>query len=483
MSPPSTLVWFRNDLRLADNPALWEAVERGAPVVPVFIMQEAGEKYGSPGGAGRWWLHYSLHSLDADLRRAGSRLIVRTGDPLSVLRQVAEECHAEAVFWNRRYEPAAVACDAEVKAEFRARGLTIESFNGSLLYEPWQVLNQEEKPYRVFTPFWKACLALREPGSPLPEPAHIPAPEIWPVSLPIEQLHLEPKIGWAQGLRAAWTPGSEGAGGNLGVFLDEALEGYETERDRPDRQGTSRLSPYLRFGEISPRQVWRAVREFSKNEARTRLAGSAQAFLRQLGWREFAYYLLFHFPYTPDQPLDGNFAAFPWREDREALTAWQKGRTGYPYIDAGMRELWHTGWMHNRARMGVASFLVKDMLIPWQAGAAWFWDTLVDADLANNTLGWQWTAGCGADAAPYFRVFNPVSQGEKFDPEGRYVRAWVPELANLPGRWIHKPWEAPERELKKAGVELGKDYPYPMVDHAAARLRALELYQNLKKPS
>jgi deoxyribodipyrimidine photo-lyase len=334
----------------------------------------------------------------------------------------------------------------------------------------------------VFTPFWKACLEQSQPERLVSSPRRIPAPKHWPKSLALEELGLEPKPNWARGFSEVWKPGSEGAADALKQFVTAGVASYGTERDRPDHRGTSRLSPQLHFGELSPRQVWHAIRGGSKPSARSRAAkhNDVHPYLRQLGWREFAHQLLFHFPQTVDQPLREKFERFPWKTDARPLKAWQKGRTGYPIVDAGMRELWTTGWMHNRVRMIAASFLVKNLLIPWQQGAEWFWDTLVDADLANNTLGWQWTAGCGAYAAPFFRIFNPVLQGRKFDPHGDYVRRWVPEIKLLPSRWIHEPWSAPTAVLVSAGIRPGKDYPAPIVDHSEARKRALAAYRRLK---
>jgi deoxyribodipyrimidine photo-lyase len=475
-----TLVWFRQDLRLRDNPALIAAIGRGGPITPVFIWAPDEEGQWPPGAAARWWLHQSLTQLDASLRRLGSRLIIQRGPTLETLRTLLDQTGSTAVFWNRRYEPALIERDSRVKAALQKDERIVESFSGSLLFEPWTVQTQQGKPYQVFTPFWKACLAKPEPASPEDAPSRIANPPRWPATLNLAELGLEPAIDWAAGLRASWRPGEVGASEQLKRFTDEALADYPVGRNRPDRMGTSRLSPHLHIGEISVRQIWSALRGQRRGQRITHPAEATRSYARELGWREFAHHLLFHFSKTPEQPLRKEFAHFPWQPDKGKLRAWQRGRTGYPIVDAGMRELWHTGWMHNRVRMIVASFLVKDLLIPWQQGAAWFWDTLVDADLANNTLGWQWTAGCGADAAPYFRIFNPVTQGEKFDPQGDYVRRWVPELNKMPREWVHKAWEAPAHLLAEAGIELGNTYPLPVVDHQEARSRALEALQQIK---
>lgn len=480
MSTAPALVWFRHDLRLADNPALKAAVERGGPVIPVFIWSPEEEGAWPPGAASRWWLHQSLDRLAAELEKAGSRLVIRAGAALEVLLKLSRDCGAGAVFWNRRYEPANTARDARLKEMLRSGGLDVQSFNAALLFEPWTVANKSGKPFQVFTPFWQHCLTKEPPAPPTAAPRMLPVPREWPTSLPLGALKLEPEINWTSAMNAAWAPGERGAHAQLERFLRSAVLDYSMQRDQPDVLGTSRLSPHLHFGEISPRQIWEAVRLFADTQGIAESTWRSWQFLKELGWREFAHHLLFHFPHTPDRPLRAEFSKFPWREDESALRAWQRGHTGYPIVDAGMRELWATGWMHNRVRMIAASFLVKDLLAPWTAGAQWFWDTLVDADLAQNTLGWQWTAGCGADAAPFFRIFNPVSQGEKFDPRGGYVRRWVPELARLPNEWIHRPWEAPVKVLIAAGVELGKHYPRPIVSHAIAREVALEAFSRLR---
>lgn len=446
------------------------AVERGGPVIPVFIWAPEEEGAWPPGAASRWWLSRSLTALSAELEKRGSRLIVRRGPTAAALHRLAAESGASAVFWNRRYEPAAVARDRELKSVLRGRGLAAESFHGNLLFEPWTLRNSAGQPFRVFTAFWRAGLIRSVAPASKDAPGKLPSPENWPHSLELSALGLEPTIDWAAGLRETWQPGEAGARDQLKRFRKEALEEYQVGRDNPGVVGTSRISPHLHFGEISPGQVWRALPETL-----------SEAYLRQIGWREFAYHLLFHNPESPRQALRPEFANFPWETDPGALKAWQRGKTGYPLVDAGMRELWRTGWMHNRVRMVAASFLVKHLLIGWQQGAAWFWDTLVDADLANNTLGWQWVAGSGADAAPYFRIFNPVIQGEKFDPAGEYVRRWIPELAKLPDSWLHKPWKAPASILREAGVDLGKTYPFPIVDHDQARTRALAALATIKR--
>ncbi len=476
MSQAPVIVWFRQDLRLADNPALNAGVKRGAPVIPVFIWAPDEEGAWPSGGASRWWLHQSLHALDGELRECGSRLLLRFGPSDKTLRDLLKQTGAKTVMWNRRYEPACIARDSKIKELLKASGIEAESFNAALLHEPWTIQNKAGKPFQVFTPFWRHCLTLPDPPDPLAAPKQIPAPAQWPASVALDAFELEPKIKWAEGMRAAWKPGSAGAQERLKRFVSTQFADYSEERNRPDHAGTSRFSPHLHFGEISPRQIWHALRKSADGSS----AWRSSQFLAEVGWREFAHHLLYHFPHTPTEPLRAEFKNFPWRENGAWLKAWERGRTGVPLVDAGMRELWTTGWMHNRVRMVVASFLVKNLLISWQDGARWFWDTLVDADLAQNTLGWQWTAGCGADAAPYFRIFNPVSQGEKFDPNGDYVRQWVPELAKLPVKWIHQPWAASATELARANVTLGKTYPEPIVSLGISREVALEAYAKMR---
>jgi deoxyribodipyrimidine photo-lyase len=477
----TTLVWFRQDLRIADNPALAAAGETGDAVVPVYLFAPAEEGVWAPGGASRWWLHHSLKCLGDDLARLGSRLVLRRGeDSLGMLADLARECGADRILWNRRYEPASIARDRRVKAELRERGLVTESFNGALLHEPWTVKTKAGGPFQVFTPFWRHCKAAGDPPEPLPPPAVLPAPQRWPSTAALADLDLLPRPDWAGGLHAAWTPGSASAHAALDGFLAGSLETYPTLRNQPGVRGTSRLSPHLHFGEIGPREIWHATRRFATADGP---AGNWRdsAFLTEVGWREFAHHLLYHFPQTPEQPLRAGHTRIAWRHDPAALRRWSRGATGHPIVDAGMRELWHTGWMHNRVRMIAGSFLIKDLLINWTEGARWFWDTLVDADLASNTLGWQWVAGSGADAAPFFRIFNPTSQARKFDPDGTYIRRWVPELARLPAEWIHQPWAAPEALLRAAGVRLGEHYPERVVDHDGARRAALEAFAAARK--
>jgi deoxyribodipyrimidine photo-lyase len=472
----ASLVWFRQDLRLQDNPALEAALDRGAPIIPVFIWAPDEEKPWSPGAASRWWLHHSLKALSRELHQCKSRLIIGTGPTQACLSRWLDETGADAIFWNRRYEPAVCRRDQTLQAGLRWRGVSAESLNGSLLHEPSTIQNSLHKPFRVFSAFWRVCAANIHDSEPRAVPDELPSPARWPRSLQVSDLSLDPCQPWTTGLDSAWHPGSLGGRNQLQVFLESAFSSYHENRNRPDIRGTSRLSPHLHFGEISPRQIWRQVRRRADSLGWEPDLWQRSQFLTEIGWREFAHYLLHHFPHTTERPLRSEFSHFPWRDNTDQRRAWETGRTGYPLVDAGVRELWATGWMHNRVRMVAASFLVKHLMISWLEGARWFWDTLVDADLANNTLGWQWTAGCGADAAPFFRIFNPISQGAKFDPQGAYVRRWVPELARLDQAQIHCPHQAEPSQLLRAGISLGKDYPQPVVPHIIARERALEAY-------
>ena len=476
MKSASTLYWVRLDLRIEDNLALLAAARKEASVVPVFLWAPEEEEPWPPGAASRWWLHQSLTSFATELETLGSRLIIRRGPTKRALNDLLSETGASSVVWNNRYEPAVIERDRELAHTLHNRGIAVETYNSAILFEPSEIAKDDGTPFQVFTAFWKACLKRPEPAKPAAPPKTLATPQDWPKSLPLKGLELEPKIDWAAGIRAAWTPGEQGAQNALRAFLKQRFERYANDRNQPNVEGTSRFSPHLHFGELSPRRVWHVLRAARTPEN----AADVDAYLREVGWREFAYHLLVHFPFTTNQPLRQEFKMFPWRQDHRQLKAWQRGRTGYPLVDAGMRELWTTGWMHNRVRLVVASFLTKHLRIRWEEGAYWFWDTLVDADLANNTLGWQWSAGSGADAAPYFRIFNPILQSEKFDPNAEYIRRWVSELRNLPAPWIHKPWEAPPEALSEAGVELGRDYPLPIVDHDDARAEALAAFAKIR---
>jgi deoxyribodipyrimidine photo-lyase len=466
------VVWFRKDLRLADNPAWARALSEGREVVPVYIHAE--EEAGSwlPGGASRWWLHHALQDLDEQLRRMGSRLTIRRGASEDSLRRLIAEEDIRHVYWNRCYEPHRVRLDARIKDALKREGVNVWSGNASLVREPWEVATQSGQPYKVYTPFSKACAKLAEPA-PIPCSGVPHHPAGWPSSESLEDLQLLPRIPWDSGFPEHWDPTREGALARLERFLSEAVTRYNEARDFPAVEGTSGLSPYLHFGQIGPREVLDAISRAVPGEGRT-------VFHREIIWREFAYHVLYHFPDTPEQPLQLKYADFPWRSDPVALRAWQRGRTGYPIIDAGMRQLWQTGWMHNRVRMIVASFLVKHLLISWREGASWFWDTLVDADLASNTLGWQWAGGCGADAAPYFRIFNPITQGAKFDAGGDYIRRYAPELSRVPVQYLHTPWEMSETVQRAVGCVIGSDYPAPIVAHQVGRERALAALASLK---
>ncbi len=480
MSQDPAIVWFRDDLRLADHPALARAAATGAPVICLYIREEPAQGQRPLGAAARWWLAGSLRALDGALRGMGQRLVLRSGAASDVIPAVIAASGARTVLWNRRYDAGGIAVDTAIKADLAARGIAVASLPGNLLREPWEVKSGAGDPMKVFTPFWRAHQRLGDIREPLRRPTALTPFSGALASEDLTSWDLEPtKPNWASGFPGTWAPGEAGAQTALAAFLAESLGGYADNRDRPDRPSTSRLSPHLRFGEISPVQIWHQAHMAAGLDGGRDLA----KFLAEIGWREFAYHLLFHWPDLSERSFQTRFDQFPWRSDTAALTAWQRGRTGYPLVDAGMRQLWQTGWMHNRVRMVVASFLVKHLLIDWRAGERWFWDTLVDADVANNPASWQWVAGSGADAAPYFRIFNPVLQGEKFDPRGDYVRRWVPELAALPRDAIHAPWKAPEPVLTRAGIRLGETYPHPVVDHDAARGRALAALAEIRDVS
>ena len=467
MGMEPVLVWFRRDLRLSDNPALAWAAGTGQPVIPVFILdEETGDTV--VGSASRWWLHGSLRKLDEGLHRLGCRLVLRRGPAERELSGLVQECGASAVVWNRLYDPTATARDQQVKEGLKAGGTEARSFNAALLFEPWKVKTGGGSPYRVFTPFWRRCLEIgfKSPETPVSD---LRQPQRWPASDAIDDWGLAGHSETEARLGRVWNPGESGAGRNLEVFLRDSVETYHECRDHPAQSATSRLSPHLHFGEIGPRQVASAIGRYGKGPG-------PDAFLWEIGWREFSHHLLFHNPNMETENLRTAFDSMPWRDDPEGLECWRSGRTGYPLVDAGMRELSATGWMHNRVRMVTASFLTKHLLIDWRAGADWFLDSLVDADRANNSAGWQWVAGCGADAAPYHRIFNPVAQSRRFDGEGNYLRTWIPELSQMPDEHIHSPWTAPSEVLDNSGVRLGEDYPFPIVDHKAARERALAAY-------
>lgn len=476
--PNPIIYWFRQDLRTTDLPGLAAAVATGQPLLACYILDDASPGEHRPGSASRWWLHHSLTALSAELDKLGIPLVLRRGATASELGRLIEESGADALYCARQYEPWARQLEQQLHQDLQ-QSVTFKRFPGALLFEPENISNQSGQPFKVFTPFWRHCRNGEPPPAPRPAPR---AARGFAGSIAGDSLdgwQLCPKDpDWAATWTSLWQPGSAGAHSRLETFLAAGVNDYSEGRDHPARDTTSRLSPHLHFGEISPRQVWHEAMALAAGDAACR--EQIDKFLSELGWREFSYHLLHHFPDLAEQPFKPQFKRFPWLGDSAALTAWQRGQTGYPIVDAGMRELWQTGYMHNRVRMVVASFLTKHLLIHWRAGARWFWDTLVDADLANNSCGWQWVAGSGADASPYFRIFNPVTQGEKFDEQGIYIRRWVPELAGLPDRYLNRPWAAPKDVLADAGVCLGASYPGPIVDHKAAREAALAAYAAIK---
>ncbi len=466
--------WFRQDLRLTDNPALLKAAEQGT-VLPIYILDDANAGNWKMGAASRWWLHRSLAALDDAL---SGRLNIYRGRAEELLPEIVQRCKAASICWNRCYEPWRIERDKGLKARLTELGFTVQSYNGSLLWEPWQVLNRQGRPYKVFTPYYrKGCLSQPAPQNPLAAPAELKLADPDENRLPLADLELLEGYPWHAKLTHHWLPGEAGARQRLNDFLEQGLAGYREGRDFPARDNISKLSPALHFGELSPRQVWYAATAAALEKG---LAEDLDCFHSELAWREFSYYLLYHFPQLATDNFQQKFDRFPWQQEAESLATWQRGLTGIPIVDAGMRELWETGFMHNRVRMIVASFLVKNQLQHWHGGERWFWDTLLDADLASNSAGWQWVAGCGADAAPYFRIFNPVTQGQKFDANGLYVRRFVPELAGLPDKHLHAPWMAPDSVLNHAGVVLGETYPQPLVDLKASRQRALDAYAGIK---
>jgi deoxyribodipyrimidine photo-lyase len=470
MNKAPTIVWFYQDLRLFDNNALSWAAARG-PILPLYIRDDSIDGSLTEGGASKVWLHEALRIFANDLAQHNIHLILKHGKPLDVLRELIVKTGAEGVTWARRYEPHLAKRDQAVAKVLEQSGITVSIQPGFLLFEPEQVRSQSGTMFKIFTPFSRACFSAPPPTQPLPLPQKLCGSH-YVNEHDLHSLHFRPTTGtWPDQLARPWPVGEQAARAHLDNFIDDHLIAYKSARDRPDTSGTSRLSPYLHFGHISPRQIWHSLKQIDVNLPEA--GPSAERYRLELLWREFSWHLLHHIPNLPRQPLQKAFSHFPWRADDGELQAWQRGMTGYPIIDAGMRELWQTGWMHNRVRMITASFLVKDLLIDWRRGMEWFWDTLVDADLGNNTASWQWVAGCGADAAPYFRIFNPTLQGQKFDPNGDYVRRYVPELTKLGSKYIHEPWKAPSDILAKASITLGKSYPLPIVDHRKARQRAL----------
>jgi deoxyribodipyrimidine photo-lyase len=471
MSTKPIIVWLRRDLRLQDNPALLAAAATDAPLILLFISGPDEDRANATGAASRWWLHHSLKAFARALAPLRARLCIRRGHTRQVLGELCASSGCGAVYFNRRYETAGHAIDQAVAQDLDSMGVNVRRFAGNALLAPGAISTQSGSPFRVFTPWYKRLRHSADVPPPAPAPTTFRLAEKV-AGLELDDLDLLPSVNWYGGLEAAWTPGEAGAQAAVEAFHPTVGQ-YGGRRDTPSDSGTSRLSPHLHFGEITARQIWHRIGAGHQPQ-------TAEDFRRQLGWRDFAIQLLWHFPETVEQPMAAKFSAFPWRRDSADLHAWQRGQTGYPLVDAGMRQLWQTGWMHNRVRMVVGSFLVKHLLIDWRAGASWFADTLVDADLANNTMGWQWIAGCGADAAPYFRIFNPIRQSQRFDGAGAYIRRWVPELKALDNKSIHAPWEMPVLLLYAAGVRLGVDYPRPIVDHQTARIRALDAYSMIK---
>lgn len=473
------IYWFRQDLRIHDLPGLAAAAATGQPVVPCYILDDESAGEAAPGRASRWWLHHSLQALSAQLREVGLRLVLRRGESAGELARLVAETGAESIYCSRHYEPWAQDLESRLHRRMADAGVAFKRYPGVLLFEPGQVLNKSGGPFKVFTPFWRHC----RNAPPLPPPRRaVDKFHAYPGVVATESLdrwELCPaRPDWAAGWTDLWQPGPDGARKRMRSFFADAIGDYSEGRNHPARDATSRLSPHLHFGELSPRQLWYEALQFAAAEPA--MEDQVDKFLSELGWREFSYHLLYHFPTLPERPFKAQFSHFPWLANAPGLRAWQRGQTGYPIVDAGMRELWQTGYMHNRIRMVVASFLTKHLMVHWREGARWFQDTLLDADLASNSCGWQWVAGSGADASPYFRIFNPVIQGEKFDKQGVYIRRWVPELAALPDRYLNRPWEAPQEVLTAAGVSLGDSYPGPIVDHKFAREAALAAYGSIR---
>jgi deoxyribodipyrimidine photo-lyase len=469
------LIWFRDDLRLADNPALSAACADDRPVALLYIVEDDRDGIRPLGEAARWWLHHSLERLAASIEKHGNRLILRRGRAKKIVPEIATSVGATTVFWNRRYG-AAAEVDDKIERALKRKGIRAETHKANLLFEPDEISNRAGDPFQVYSAFWRTALSQGDPRPPLGAPRKIRSLGKKIKTETLKSLSLLPHApDWSGGIGAAWTPGETSGTARLDAFVEDGRRNYASRRDKPGIDGTSMLSPHLRFGEVSPFQIWHQVS--GRKDPITK-------FLSEIGWREFAFHLLGQYPAMAEQNLKSAFDNFPWDDPfSDVMWAWRRGRTGYPIVDAGMRQLWQIGWMHNRVRMIVASFLTKHLLVEWRLGEEWFWDTLVDADPANNPFNWQWVAGSGADAQPYFRIFNPVLQGEKFDPRGHYVRKYVPEIAKLPDRFLHKPWKAPPSALREAGIKLGETYPEPIVDHADARARALDAFAEMQRLS
>ena len=468
------IMWFRQDLRLNDNPAIIEANNSGLKILPVYILDDINSSNWKIGSASRWWLNESLKKLDDSLNH---NLCFMSGDSIKCLNNLISTYNVKSVYFNKCYEPWRIQSDEKIINFLSNKDINTFQLNGSLLFEPESTVKEDGTPYKVFTPFYrKGCLQNSpEPRIPLEKPKNIKF--LKHVELQLEELELLPKKNWYKDFKDDWSPGENGAREKLNQFLQLGIHNYKDGRNFPSKKNVSRLSPHLHHGEISPNTVWYEVKEKAETMDSYR---DGDHYLSELGWREFSYNLLYFFPYLPKENLQKKFDNFPWEENNESLIKWQKGETGYPIVDAGMRELWKTGYLHNRVRMIVGSFLVKNLLLHWHHGQEWFWETLVDADLANNSASWQWVSGSGADAAPYFRIFNPVTQGEKFDPNGEYIKHHIPELKNLNGKFLYAPWEAPESVLEAAGIELGKNYPKPIVDLKLSREKALAAFEELK---
>ena len=468
------VMWFRQDLRLADNPALTNALEDGK-TLPIFILDNVNSKEHVNGAASKWWLHHSLIKLNKSLK---NKLCFFVGNPIDILDEIHKQFEISNIFWSRCYEPWRIKRDKKIKKYFSDQNVNVNTFNGSLLWEPWNIAKKDGTPYKVFTPYYrKGCLNSDKPRMPLPVPNLSNLISIDNHDLKIEDLELMPKHNWYSKMISLWSPGEEGAHSKIEEFISNGLNNYKEGRNFPSNQNVSQLSPHLHFGEVSPNQVWYRART---KEGKLGIKKDLDHFLSELGWREFSFNLLYHFPFLPKENLQKKFDNFPWDNDKDKLKKWQKGLTGYPIVDAGMQELWQTGYMHNRLRMVVGSFLVKNLLLHWHHGERWFWDCLIDADLASNSAGWQWIAGSGADAAPYFRIFNPITQGQKFDPDGKYTRKYLPVLNDMPDKFLFNPWEAPEDVLRSAGVKLGENYPLPIVEIGSSRQKALEAFATTK---